>query len=226
MPWEVGFGVKKEKFLPVLAALSLVFYFNNSSIPFLGNRFVKTPGTIRVLEGSSARFEWTWSIDPGRSIILISWCKWNVTSCFLPQIMGFSGGRLSVTPNSPFASRTQAISPGTMLISGLRESDSGKYRCEIILDSFITVTNFAILVVLGKYFSNFSLRGGGLRLDLGFLKTPQNTAFIAGEPQKLDRQKYIVYHWNRLFVSFSKIQLSDTLEILVKLHPDYSVTTE
>ena len=176
MPWEVGFRVKVKRFLPVLAALSLVFYFNNSNIPVLGNSFVKTPGTIKVLEGSSARFEWTWSLDPSRSIVAISWCKWNVNSCFLPQIMGFSGGRLSVIPNSPFASRTQAISPGTMLISGLRESDSGKYRCEIFLNGFITVTNFATLEVLGRYF--FFLGGGGgggggLRLDLGCQDTSE-----------------------------------------------------
>ena len=42
---------------------------------------------------------------------------------------------------------------------------------------------------------------------------------LAEEPQKLDMQS--VYHWNRLFISFSKIQLSDTLGVLVKLHPDY-----
>ena len=219
MPWEVGFRVKAERFLSVLAALSLVFYFNNSNIPVLGNSFVKTPGTIRVLEGSSARFEWTWSLDPGRSIIIISCCKWNVNSCFLPQIMGFSGRRLFVIPNSPFASRTQAISPGTMLISGLRESDSGKYRCEIILDGFIVITNFATLVVLGRYFS-FLGGGGGGGVRFRLSRHLRILLFIVGEPHKLDRQKYIVYHWNRLFVSFSKIQLSDTLEILIKLHPD------
>ena len=42
--------------------------------------------------------------------------------------------------------------------------------------------------------------------------------FIAEEPQKLDRQS--IYHWNRFFISVSKIQLSDTLEVLVKLYPD------
>ena len=42
--------------------------------------------------------------------------------------------------------------------------------------------------------------------------------FIAREPQKLDRQS--IYHWNLVFISFSKIQLSNILEVLVKLYPD------
>ena len=62
-----------------------------------------------------------------------------------------------------------------------------------------------------------SLKGGGgegVKVRFRLSQHLSILLFIAREPQKLDRQIYI-YNWNRLFISFSKIQLSDTLWLLV-----------
>ena len=60
-------------------------------------------------------------------------------------------------------------------------------------------------------------RGEGKLRFLGHLRI---LLFIAVEQQKLDRHKKSPCHWSRLFISFSKIQLSDTSEVLAKLYPD------
>ena len=62
-----------------------------------------------------------------------------------------------------------------------------------------------------------ALRGGG-KVRFRLSQHLSILLYIAGEPQKLDRQKYISL--NCLFIHFSKIQLSDTSEVLVKLYPD------
>ena len=65
---------------------------------------------------------------------------------------------------------------GTLHAFGVISSNSTFNTCLAITSIFLAIKNLR--------------RGGGIRLDLG-CATPQNTTFfIAGEPQKLDRQKY------------------------------------
>ena len=56
--------------------------------------------------------------------------------------------------------------------------------------------------------------GGGC---IWVVVTPQNATFLAGELQKVDKQQYISLEspFHELF----KIQLSNTLELFVKLYP-------
>ena len=65
----------------------------------------------------------------------------------------------------------------------------------------------------------FDLGGGG-KVRFMLLRHLRILLFTAGEPQKLDRQKYIHVSMKLSFHKLYKIQLSDNLEVLVNSYHD------